>query len=368
MLGKRTATDLLGTEWGIDDIVVRLRAWATDDIYKLPAPTQDVTVGSSAACTICVNDPLVSREHLRLTHVDGRWIATDLQSKNGTRLDGARNSAFVLAPGSELGMGKTTMIAESLRFVELRMFLARILGWTSHRQEDVDRALRAIRHASARRAALYLCGDIDLIPIAHSLHRRVWGVDRPFLTCNPRRGDADESVRSVANKPTGLAAYAAASGGTVCVRSDRLPPDFDVLLTQLRAPDSRVQLVVVGHDNRECNDADRALNPPIYVPALAERATEIPMIVSHYALDAAAELGLPVSMFTDEDRAWVLEQAATSLTEVEKATLRLTSLRASRTLREAADRLNMAAISLTRWFGRRQPPKTLDARLRNTDQ
>jgi len=354
MVDNRTGTDRF-SHWGIDDAVIRLRSWASDNIHNLPTPPQDVMVGSSDGCPIRVADPLVSREHARLTCVDGRWFAIDL-SKNGTHLDGVRTRTFALTPGSEIRVGGSTMLAESARFVELRMFVGRILGWTVGRLEAVDSALRAIRRASLRRSALYLSGDIDLVPIAHSIHRHVWGSDRPFVTCDPRRGDADESVRSVANKTTGLAAYDAAVGGSVCVRSERLPPDFPMLLERLRAAESHALLVVVGNDSRDRHDADVALNPAVHVPPVAERTDELPLVIDHYALNAAEELHLPDTTFTSEDRAWVLAHAATSLNEIEKATLRLTALRASRSISDAAARLRMAPVSLSRWLGRRELP------------
>jgi hypothetical protein len=48
------------------------------------------------------------------------------------------------------------------------------------------------------------------------------------------------------------------------------------------------------------------------------------------------------------------DHAAASLAEVEKATLRLVTLRTSRNMRHAAARLGMAPVSLFRWLGRRK--------------
>jgi hypothetical protein len=88
------------------------------------------------------------------------------------------------------------------------------------------------------------------------------------------------------------------------------------------------------------------------------RANEVPRIVDEYAADAIAELGAARTGFTDADRAWVCEHASTSLAEIEKATLRLVALRFSRNTSGAAARLGMAAVSLSRWVGRRRlPPK-----------
>jgi hypothetical protein len=52
----------------------------------------------------------------------------------------------------------------------------------------------------------------------------------------------------------------------------------------------------------------------------------------------------------------VREHAAASLTEIEAATLRLITLRTSRNLSDAAARLGMSPVSLSRWLGRRKLP------------
>ena len=141
-----TKTDLGGDAWAIDDEVVRLREWGTDLSYALPVDTE-VTIGSAETCSLHLSDPTgcLSRQHARLVREGGRWIAHDLDSKNGMRLDGIRRPKVLLEPGSELGVGGITLIAESARLIALRGYLARILGWSSDRSEAVDLAVRSVR-------------------------------------------------------------------------------------------------------------------------------------------------------------------------------------------------------------------------------
>jgi hypothetical protein len=98
------------------------------------------------------------------------------------------------------------------------------------------------------------------------------------------------------------------------------------------------------------------LPAPLAVPPLVRRAAELDRIIAEYAADAIATLAAPASSFTDADHAWVRGHAAASLGEIEKATLRLVTLRTSRNLSHAAARLGMAAVSLSRWLGRRRLP------------
>jgi hypothetical protein len=239
-----------------------------------------------------------------------------------------------------------------LAYNELRRFLARMLGWKCERA--VDHALRSIELAANHHAALVLCGTGDLVPIAWSLHRRTLGADLPFIVCDPRRANVPPSVRSPGNHKTGARALPAALGGTLCVRTCRLPRDFASMVERLRNAED-VQLVV-------CTDRGDAVHPllvkpePIVVPPLAMRANDVPRIVDEYAADAIDELGASRTGFTDADRGWVGEHAATSLAEIEKATLRLVALRFSRNTSGAAARLGMAPVSLSRWVGRRRLP------------
>src|SRR5262249_56891956 len=93
------------------------------------------------------------------------------------------------------------------------------------------------------------------------------------------------------------------------------------------------------------------------VRPLGDRAAELDRIMAEYAGDAIAELSAPPSSFTADDHAWVRNKAAASLAEIEKATLRLVTLRTSRSLSHAAAQLGMAAVSLSRWLGRRNQPE-----------
>jgi hypothetical protein len=240
---------------------------------------------------------------------------------------------------------------------ELRGFVARLLGWTCERA--VEEALASIELATARRAHLVLCGAGDLVPIAYALHRRTLGADRPFIVCDPRRANTPASVRSPANRESGAAAVVAAAGGTLCVRSSRLPQDFASIAGAIRAAGD-VQYVVCGGEDGV--DHPLLVVPaPIRLPPLRERADEVPRIIDEYAHDALAELGARETCFRDRDRAWVLTHAATSLSEIEKATLRLVALRASANMSNAAARLGMAPVSLSKWISRRSLGRVLAA-------
>jgi hypothetical protein len=189
------------------------------------------------------------------------------------------------------------------------------------------------------------------VPTARAVIRELGVDDRASPQAKPRvlvfgsEGGGDVAVK-----------LQAATGGSLCVHRSRLPPDFAAVLTKLCEPDTRVQLFVCSQGRRAC---EPSLVVPIHVPRLSVRKHELPRIVDEFALDAAAALGASPALFTGDDRAWVLEHGASSLSEIEKATLRLTARSISGSINEAAARLGMASISLTRWLRRRTPPKGL---------
>ena len=350
-----THTDAAGG-WAIDDEVVQLRGWGTATMYRLPGPpVRDCTVGAAETCGLQLDDRSgrVSRLHARLVRRQTRWLLRDEGSKNGVWIDGARRGELVLTPGLEIRIGGVTLIAESPLLSALRSFLARLLGWRNERAGIVDQALRAVRMAATRRTALVLCGEGDLVPIAQAIHRHVRHSARPFIVCDPRRQAGRATVRFAENHASGMEALAVAAGGSLCVRSRRLPADFDRVLERLRDPTSQVQLIVCAEGSREC---ERCRVAPIVLPPLASRADEIDRIIHEYAQDAMIELEASRSVFQAADHDWVRKYAASSLPEIEKATLRLVALRASRNLTQAAERLAMAPVSLSRWIGRRQLP------------
>ena len=257
--------------------------------------------------------------------------------------------------GVETGAG-STLVAESEHTVPLRALCQRLLGWGDDRMCAVNQALRAIRLAKALRTSLLLRGEGDLVPIAYAIHRFTVGSAAPFIVCDRRRRDTNASVRSPQNVPGGIEAFARAVGGTLCLWHERLPADIDEVRRCARAPNSEVQLIVCARLQRRAASADG--NPTIEIPRLQLRERELSRIVDEYAEDAITALKLGLDHLDHDDRDWLMAHCARSLAEIEKATLRIVALSASKNCAQAAALLGMAPVSLVRWLGRR-PPRAL---------
>lgn len=71
---------------------------------------EPVVIGRLPECTVTINDPNVSRRHAEVLRTeDGTAVVRDLQSTNGTRVNGVPVREHSLADGDEITVGTTVM-------------------------------------------------------------------------------------------------------------------------------------------------------------------------------------------------------------------------------------------------------------------
>jgi hypothetical protein len=87
-----SASDLLALRWGGDDA--------------------DLLVGRDSRCDIVLEDVTVSRRHARLICRDGSWLVQDLDSTNGTAVNGVAVGRCELRRGDRLSIGDTLLSLE----------------------------------------------------------------------------------------------------------------------------------------------------------------------------------------------------------------------------------------------------------------
>lgn len=230
---------------------------------------------------------------------------------------------------------------------DLRRYLSRLLGWSN--TSAIDNAFLSLDFARQHRAQLLLCGAGDLVPIAYALHRRALGSDTPFVVCDPRRGNTRATVRAPANRVDVDAAFSAATGGSLCIRRRRLPVQFTALAERLRSS-HEVQYICLDESSLHW-----LVRPgPIEIPSLLDRPHDIPRIVDESLLDAVSDLP-GCAPLNEQDRAWLVNSAST-FSDLEKSIARLVALRSADRVSQAAARLGMTAVSLSRWMERRCLP------------
>lgn len=66
---------------------------------------QELLIGRHHGCDVVVSDPSVSRLHARLVFRDGSWVLQDLESTNGTFVNGVPVGRCALRPGDRLALG-----------------------------------------------------------------------------------------------------------------------------------------------------------------------------------------------------------------------------------------------------------------------
>jgi hypothetical protein len=249
-----------------------------------------------------------------------------------------------LGPHSSADEGGTVMSRER----DLREFCCRLVGWSDDHASLVDDVMWTLVTAVARRTAIGLQGELDLVPIAHALHCRLVGADQPFVVCDPRRRDCEGSVRAPPSRKAGMPALDAAIGGSVCLRSNRLPDDFDVLAAAFHDSPSAA-LFVCLHSNDRITDL---LCRPLKIPSLTDRLPEFQRLMNVYLDEAAQALGARPIRLSEPMQQSVLHHVK-SLSDLEKAALRLVAIQSSGNLYRAAHQLHMAPVSLIRWMSRR---------------
>ena len=80
--------------------------------------TGALVIGRDATqCDLSIDDPTVSRRHASITWMDGRWMVSDLGSKNGTSIDGvsAGSRASPVRSGQSVTFGKVTLHAQEVQ-------------------------------------------------------------------------------------------------------------------------------------------------------------------------------------------------------------------------------------------------------------
>lgn len=84
-----------------------------EDGQRLAIGEDPVIIGRLESCTIVVEDSTVSRQHAELRRVEDLVILSDLDSTNGTRVNGVRVSRHQLADGDQIEVGAATFTFES---------------------------------------------------------------------------------------------------------------------------------------------------------------------------------------------------------------------------------------------------------------
>ncbi len=90
---------------------------------NVPTP---ITVGREEGNVVQLNDERVSRYHLKIQEDQNKVVLTDLESTNGTKVNGESVQLWILRPGDIIAIGRTVLLFGSDEEIAAR--LARLRG------------------------------------------------------------------------------------------------------------------------------------------------------------------------------------------------------------------------------------------------
>jgi len=89
----------------------------------IPTP---LTVGREEGNPVQLNDERISRFHLKIQEDEGKLVLADLESTNGTKVNGESIHLCLIRPGDVIALGRTVMVVGSRDEIARR--LARLRG------------------------------------------------------------------------------------------------------------------------------------------------------------------------------------------------------------------------------------------------
>lgn len=149
-------------------------------VYRdVPVP---VTIGREEGNALRLNDERVSRYHAKVQAEDGDIILTDLDSTNGTRVNGAAVQIRRLRPGDQLSIGRTMLLFGTMEEIEARR-AGGAAGTSQHggaqtvRADELAAASGRVSVAASKRAepaapaapAEWSAKDLDIPPLPQKL-------------------------------------------------------------------------------------------------------------------------------------------------------------------------------------------------------
>lgn len=76
---------------------------------KIPLPDKSIVIGRKEGSDIMLRDSNVSRRHAKIEIIMGKHLISDLESTNGTIVNGNRITSIILEDGDQIKLGSTVL-------------------------------------------------------------------------------------------------------------------------------------------------------------------------------------------------------------------------------------------------------------------
>lgn len=117
-----------------------------------------MTIGREEGNTIQLNDERISRFHVKIQEDQGKLVLTDLESTNGTRVNGIDTQLRILQVGDLIAVGRSTLLFGTREEIAERVELLRTLGERAPTDSMVEKATGPAPSVSSTDESI----DIDL--------------------------------------------------------------------------------------------------------------------------------------------------------------------------------------------------------------
>lgn len=143
-----------------------------------------VTIGSTDEADLVLDDSTVSRHHCRISHDGDSYRVTDLDSTNGTFINGVRIADAFVDPGSVIACGNTRLRFEPVdEEVELEADAREQLGPMVGRSRQMREVFDLVTNVAPTAASVVVEGETGTGKelVARTLHERSRRSDNPFV-------------------------------------------------------------------------------------------------------------------------------------------------------------------------------------------
>jgi hypothetical protein len=133
---------------------------------EVPTP---LTVGREEGNPIQLNDERISRFHLKIQEDDDKIVLTDLESTNGTKVNGESVQLWVLRPGDLVSLGRTTLLYGSEEEIARRLAGLRGADLSAGVVPDMDEAAAITPSSVSLDFELSIDQDPEILTLLHTL-------------------------------------------------------------------------------------------------------------------------------------------------------------------------------------------------------
>jgi len=290
-----------------------------DQGKRCTSQSERLTIGTATDNDLALTDPAVSRYHLELSRAGDRVRVRDVGSTNGTVAGAVAIERGTVAPGTALKIGRTTIEVSDGQTLELELHPGESIGPLKGRTEVMRLLMTKVAKVGKSDVAVLLNGESGTGKelLAQALHEQSPRASKPFVTvdCGSLAPGlvASELFGHERGAFTGaerrhVGAFERADGGTIFLDEiGELPAALQsTLLGVLERKTFRrvggtdtvtvdVRVVSATHRDLRAEVNSGAFRLDLFyrlavvkleVPALRERADDIPLLVEHFLKEA----------------------------------------------------------------------------------